>query len=167
MPAPLPSPGRSFLELRPFSAEEINSLLQDLKRQRDSFAKAQRDRERDQTRFQLARRELVEERAEIERLRQSVTDSWAELRQAREAFSQRVTELTAIEARNLKQVAQTYEGMDAARSAAILAKLNVDVAVKTLHLMRERNAAEVLQALDDDVAAQLTERLMFVKKADS
>ena len=154
----------SFMTLRPYSAEEITRLIQECKQQKKVFLQAQREVKRSKARLELVRKELGAERTEIERLKQTVADEWLELKRSRDVFDRKITELDAVEARNLKQLAATYEGMKPERAAQIFTKLDLNTAVKTLHLMRERSSAKIMQLLDPERAAQITQQLILVKR---
>jgi len=154
----------SFMTLRPYSAEEITRLIQECKQQKKAFIQAQRELKRSKARLELVRKELGAERTEIKRLKETVADEWLDLKRARDVFDRKITELDAVEAKNLKQLAATYEGMQPERAAQIFAKLDLDTAVKTLHLMRERSSAKIMQLLDPDKAAQITKQLILVKR---
>ncbi len=154
----------SFMTLRPYSAEEITRLIQECKQQKKAFLLGQDELKRSKERLDLMRKELGTERDEIERLKQTVADEWLELKRSREVFNRKITELDAVEAKNLKQLAATYEGMQPERAAQIFTKLDIETAVKTLHLMRERSSAKIMQLLDPKRAALITQQLILVKR---
>jgi flagellar motility protein MotE (MotC chaperone) len=168
-PMPAPTTGAEeekvkFSELRSFDVEEIATLVQDIKAQRTAYLAGQQELKRKEARLEITRKDLETERAEIDRLKQTLAEEWTEFKKARESFNRKVVELDTTEAKNLKQLAATYEGMAPDKAAAIIKKLDPETAVKTLSLMRDKKSAKVLENLDEDTAARMTERMALLKK---
>jgi len=172
--APLDSPSPkkavedapTYRKLMPLSAEEIADLIDALKKQRKAYIERVAQLRKSEERVGLYRKELTEERKQIQVLKDQVEKQWEEVRKASETLARRVTELNATEARNLKQLAATYESMKPDRAALILKDLDEATATKTLYLMRERSAAKVMEAMDQETAARLTERMMLLKQTN-
>jgi flagellar motility protein MotE (MotC chaperone) len=162
---PAPEPDiPNIRDLRPLSSEEINQLMQDLKSQRQVYLDKFAEVEKESKRVEICRKDLAKEREEIDALREEIVSQWDEIKKARTSLDKQITDLTGIEEKNLKQLASSYEAMKPDRAAEIVAKLDEATAVKTLYLMRERSAAKVIENLDQDTAARLTERMALVRR---
>jgi len=153
-------------QLRPLSSEEITGLIESLREQQKLYKEKTALLEREEKRLEISRAELAQERDRLEKLREQIAARWAESQKARAALESQMTEMLATEAKNLKQLAATYEAMKPDRAAPIVAKLDETVAAKTLFLMRERSMAKILENLDEETAARLTERIRLLKQND-
>jgi len=156
----------TFRDLRPLTAEEIASLIRSLKDQRDVYLAKMTELDETERRLALYRQELADERKQLDVIKQQVAAQWDELRKARESLTREVTDLDAVEAANLRQLAKTYESMKPDRAAAAVKELDQGTATKLIYLMSERNAAKVLESLDQESAAQLTQRMTLLKRAN-
>jgi len=164
-PPPPPEPDiQTIRDLRPLSSDEINQLMEDLKKQRQVYLDRLVEVENDTKRLDLYRNDLAKEREAIDALRTEIVSQWDEIRKARASLDKQVTDLTNIEEKNLKQLATSYEAMKPDKAAAIVTKLDEATAVKTLFLMRERSAAKIIENLDGEIAARLTERMALVRQ---
>ena len=112
----------------------------------------------------LYRAEIAKEREQLLALREKVVSQWEEIKKAREGMDRQVTEIQTLEAKNLKQLAASYEAMKPERAVLIVKKLDEQTAAKTLFLMRERAAGKIIEQLDQDTAAKLTERMALMKQ---
>jgi flagellar motility protein MotE (MotC chaperone) len=155
----------TFRDMKPLSAEEIAQLIDDLKQERQLCAERDQALEREKKRLDLSRGEVAKEREQLLALRDKVVSQWEEIKKAREGMDRQVTEIQALEAKNLKQLAASYEAMKPERAVLIVKKLDEQTAAKTLFLMRERAAGKIIEQLDQDTAARLTERMALMKQA--
>jgi len=156
----------TYRELLPLSAEEITKLLEGLKNQRQLYLDKITELDRGEKRMEIYRKELAEERKQIQLLKDQVAGQWEEVKKAGDTLNRKVTELNALEAKNLKQIATTYESMKPESAALIVKKLDEATAVKTLYLMRQRSAAKIIERLDQEIAARLTERMTLLKRTN-
>ncbi len=154
----------TFRDLKPLSAEEIAQLIEDLKEERQHCAERSQEVDREKKRVDLYRAEISKEREQLLALREKVVSQWDEIKKAREGMDRQVTEIQTLEAKNLKQLALSYEAMKPERAVLIVKKLDEQTAAKTLFLMRERAAAKIIEQLDQDTAAKLTERMVLMKQ---
>jgi len=157
---------KTFRDLRPLSAEEISRLIEDLKQERQACTDHAQEVEREKKRVDLYRDEIAKEREQLLAIREKVVSQWEEIKKARAALDLQVTEIQSLEAKNLKQLAASYEAMKPEKAAPIVKKLDETTAAKTLYLMRERSAAKIIEQLDVDSAAKLTERMMLMKQVN-
>jgi flagellar motility protein MotE (MotC chaperone) len=164
---PPPEPDiETIRDLRPLSSDEINQLMQDLKNQRQVYTDRMADVEKETKRLDLYRKDVAKEREAIDALRMEIVSQWDEIKKAKASLNKEVTDLSGIEEKNIKQLAASYEAMKPDKAAEIVSKLDEATAVKTLFLMRERSAAKVIENLDGDMAARLTERMALVRKSN-
>jgi flagellar motility protein MotE (MotC chaperone) len=164
-PEILPPDVKTFRELRPLSSEEISRLIEELKEERQACADRSLEIEREKKRMELYRDEIAKEREQLLAIREKVVSQWEEIKNARTALNTQVTEIQSLEAKNLKQLAASYEAMKPEKAAPIVKKLDEGTAAKTLFLMRERAAAKIIEQLDTESAAKLTERMLLMKQA--
>jgi flagellar motility protein MotE (MotC chaperone) len=153
----------TFRDLKPLSAEEIAQLIEDLKAERQLCAERAQQLDRESKRVDLSREEVAKEREQLLALRDKVVSQWEEIKKAREGMDRQVTEIQTLEAKNLKQLAVSYEAMKPERAVLIIKKLDEQTAAKTLFLMRERAAGKIMEQLDQETAARLTERMALMK----
>ncbi|WP_027338692.1 MotE family protein [Halonatronum saccharophilum] len=59
----------------------------------------------------------------------------------------------------VSRLSQVYREMDEERAASILTELEMDLAIDILARMRERDVANILEAMETDVAARISTRL--------
>ena len=164
--APVEEDVETFRDLRPLTADEITDLIRSLKEQREIYLQKKKEMENENKRLAVYRDELGEERNQVQMIKDQVAAQWDEIKKAREALNREVMELGAVEAKNLKQLASTYEGMKPDRAALTVKKLDDATATKILFLMRERAAGKILEQLDEETAARLTEAMMFLKRTN-
>ena len=157
----------SFRQIAPLSAEEITQLIEGLKTQRQVYLDKLAGIEQTEKRLDIYRKEQATEREQIQVLKDQIAKQWTQIDKAAQSLNRQVTELRETEAKNLKQIAATYEAMKPDRAALIVAKLNDTTATKTLYLMRERAAAKILEQMDHDKAAELTQRIMLLKRTQN
>jgi len=157
---------RTLRQLRPLSAEEITALIEDLQKQQRLYKEKIAFIEREEKRLEMSRAELAQERERLEKLREQIASQWADCQRARAALEGQMTDMVSTEANNLKQLAATYEAMKPEKAATIVSKLDETLAAKTLFLMRERSMAKILENLDQETAARLTERIRLLKRND-
>ena len=157
----------SFRQIAPLSAEEITKLIEALKQQHQIYEDKVNEVSRTEMRLDVYRKELTAERERVEALKQEIAKQWDALNAATQSLNRQITELSEIEAKNLKQLASTYEAMSPDKAASIVAKLDEATATKTLYLMRDRSAAKVLEHMDQDAAARLSQRILLLKTASN
>lgn len=154
----------TYRDMKPLSGEEISQLIEDLKGDRQLCADRLQELDREKKRLDLNRAEIAKEREQLLALREKVVSQWEEIKKAREGMDRQVTEIQALEAKNLKQLAASYEAMKPERAVLIVKKLDEQTAAKTLFLMRERAAGKIIEQLDQETAAKLTERMALMKQ---
>ena len=150
--------------LRPLTTDEVTGLIEALKNEREECKARETRLDEEEKRLDVYRQTLRQERERLDSLRQEIAQMWDETKKARESLQRDVTELETNEAKNLKQLSSAYEKMNPERAADIVAKLDEPIAAKTLYLMADRSAGKILENLDGDTAARLTERMALLRK---
>ena len=134
-----------------FFNPEVDQLIADL--QKEKTALAQRATELNELDSRLK-----SERQELERTRQSV-------QQTRQDFEKQLQKVKEDEQANLKKLGRTYAIMEPAGAATIIKQMDESTAFKILYLMKEGEAAPILETLaklsPDEAkrAARISERL--------
>jgi len=144
---------------RPYEAEELQELVQDLQRAREHHDRRREELERRLKEVAQLEADLEVRRREMEELMKSVADSEARVITAREEEAKLQTHLTDAESERLRPAAQSYERIKPQAAASLLAQLPAHEAVKLLAVMKPKKVSKVLEALPPTTAADLTRRL--------
>lgn len=139
---------------------EIDNLASELKGEKDRLRKAMEQVDQRTARLNAEQRELEKLRAEIERMRREIGD--------------KVIEINADEARNLRSLAQTYSALSPRAAVAILRELDDITVVKILSLMKPDVVSPIFEEMSRTPegettlakrAAVLSEKLRLMKSA--
>lgn len=144
---------------RPYEAEELQELVQDLQRAREHHHRRRQELERRLKEVAQLEADLEVRRREMEDLMKSVAESEARVIAAREEEAKLQTRLSDAESERLRPAAQSYERIKPQAAAALLSQLPAHEAVKLLAVMRPKKVSKVLEALPPALAADLTRRL--------
>ena len=126
----------------------------------------------DQNEEDLLKKEIDEKESEISGLKKQLDEKEIELGKKQselESLSEEIkSELADKEEREkkLQQLANTYEGMSASKSASIMENLTLNEAALLLDAMGSTEQAAVLSKMNAAVAADLTIALRDLEKAD-
>jgi flagellar motility protein MotE (MotC chaperone) len=126
----------------------------------------------DQNEEELLKKEIDEKETEISGLKKQLDEKEIELGKKQselESLSEEIkSELADKEERDkkLQQLANTYEGMSASKSASIMENLTLNEAALLLDAMGSTEQAAVLGKMNAAVAADLTIALRDLEKAD-
>lgn len=128
---------------------EVNLLIEELKREKETVTKRQAELDG------LADRLRVE-RMEINGLTQAVHRMQMQFDQAQLLFESNVVRLTAAELPNVRRLARTYVEMSPDGAAAVFKQMEDKTIVKILALLKESEAAPILEAMSvgGDAAAK-------------
>lgn len=139
---------------------EVENLSNDLKEERARLRKESETLDQRAARLDAEEKELAGVRADIEALRRQMDD--------------KVTEISADEAKNIRMLAQTYSALSPRGAVAILKELDDGTAVKILSQMKPDVIGAIFEAMttgaDNDAslarrAAMLSERLRLMKSS--
>lgn len=136
-----------------FQSQEADLLIRELKIEKDSLAKREKDLN------DLAER-LKTERMEINMVTQAVHQLQAQVESS-------IVRINAEEAVNIKKLSRTYAAMSPDGAAPIMKEMEETTLIKIVALMKEGESAPILEAMSklspDDAkrVAKITERLRF------
>ena len=140
---------------------EIDNLSNELKGERARLRKESELLDQRAARVTAAEKELGTVRADVELLRKEISD--------------KVIEIKADEAKNLRSLAQTYTTLSPRAAAVIFRELDDNTAVKILSLMKADIVGPIFEEMSKSVsadgvplarrAALLSERLRLMKAA--
>jgi flagellar motility protein MotE (MotC chaperone) len=116
-----------------FQNPEMDLLMNELKREKESLAAKEKDLN------ELAAR-LQTERAELSQLTQTVQQAQAE-------FDQNVTHVRTEETANLKRLAKMYSTMSPEGAASVFKALDEAAVVKILTCMKDSETAPILEVM--------------------
>jgi flagellar motility protein MotE (MotC chaperone) len=140
----------------------VDSLIAELKHQRDQLDK--RDADMDQTAAHIEA-----ERQELEKVKTSI-------RAMRDEIAKEIPQLQEAELKNLKSLAQTYSAMKPPAAVTIFRETDDMTVVKILSLMKPESVAPILEEMsrtqDNDQtmaprAARISDKLRLVKPVKS
>ena len=140
-----------------FFNPELEQLIEELRQERDTTARKQKELQELSDRLQAEREEL--------------DDAARSIRKLQSEFDREITRIKEDEIANLKRLAKTYANMEATSAANILKELDDTVLVKIMLLMKEDQNALVLDSLaklgpdETKRAARLSEILRFAVPA--
>ena len=136
-----------------FQSQEADLLIRELKIEKESLAKREKDLN------DLAER-LKTERMEINMVTQAVHQLQAQVESS-------IVRINAEEAVNIKKLSRTYAAMSPDGAAPIMKEMEETTLIKIIALMKEAESAPILEAMSkispDDAkrVAKITERLRF------
>jgi flagellar motility protein MotE (MotC chaperone) len=144
-----------------FWTVEIDNLASELRDQRARLKKEENDLDLRTARITSDRQELEELRAELNSMHKEISD--------------KVVEIQADEAKNLRMLAQTYTNLTPHAAVAIIRELDDATVVKILSLMKPDVVGPIFEDMaqsapgtsDAHRAAVLSEKLRLVRAAKS
>jgi len=174
---------------RPASMEEILHLGKTMRNREKALEAREEAIQNERTQLKLMLDDMQSERLELESLqseihgklpaaekllgdvtlkRQQLTREREEAKRDLEEIKSAQTEYKEAEADNLKRMSQWIESMEPGRAADCLREMSndgkLDMAVHLLGEFEEREAAKILEAMDDALVAQLLEKFKGVKR---
>lgn len=136
-----------------FKSQEADMLIAELKTEKESLAKREKDLKE------------LEERLKVERLELNVVTQT--VYQLQKQVENSIVRITAEEANNLKKLSRTYAAMSPEGAAPIMKEMEETTLTKILALLKETESAPILEAmskLGPDEAkrvANISEKLRF------
>lgn len=142
--------------------KNLEVIYQDLKSERGSLDELR-------TKVDAELKALVEKLASLEEKSADVNQQRQKLGESAKEIKQSMLEIDSVEQNRIKQMAAMYDSMEAEAAAELMQQMadsgKMDMAVKILSSMRERQAARLLSQLGDrTTTVQLLERLKTLKK---
>lgn len=137
---------------------EIENLASELKEDREQLAKRTEQLDQREARITAGEKELAKARADLDALRKQIND--------------RVIEMSADEAVNLRKLSQTYANLSPTAVVAIIREMDDNTAVKILSLMKPDIVGPIFEEMTKSGgsdgpmarrAATLSEKLRLMK----
>jgi len=133
-------------ETQPPQNETLAELLQKKDRQLQEKDEELRKKEQE---LLLLKQEVSTRLAEVTALQQKVAKDLAAIEQREKASRDA----------NVKQLVEVYKGMEPAKAAKLMEKLDEPVAVQIIAGMRGRSAGQILSRMEPERAARITKQL--------
>lgn len=139
---------------------EVENLAKELKAEREKLKKQTEALDQRATRVASEEKELAKTRTEVEALRRQISD--------------RILEISADEAKNLRTLASTYSGLTPKAAVAILKEMEDGTVVKILSLMKPDVVTPIFEEMSKGGtaenplakrAATLSEKIRTMKAA--
>jgi flagellar motility protein MotE (MotC chaperone) len=149
----------------PFTTEQIEALVRELKDAKTQAEAAKARYEAEQGDLDRVKREVESNRQALNAAADTLEAKSRELMAARDELDRYRTFVGEEEMKNFKTLAAMYEAMPAEDAASKLALLDPDVVAKVVSRMSERKAGRVLAAMDTPKAVAITKRLQALASA--
>ncbi|MFO0982181.1 MAG: hypothetical protein U1E76_10660 [Planctomycetota bacterium] len=160
-PANQPSP-HDLASPESLGADEIQSLVADLKREKEKVQRQRAALEAEQQELERQKVDLAMREQQVERILSETTFKGDEANAG--ADQKRPGTVSADEESTLKSLASEYSAMEAKKAAQILkAMKDQQMAVQVLARMKSKARAKLLESIDSETAARYAEQLRDVK----
>ncbi|ACN16782.1 conserved hypothetical protein [Desulforapulum autotrophicum HRM2] len=136
-------------------------VLKGLEEKRAAIAEDQERLEQEKKRLEKFKEEIDEKLEALGTLKQQIQDDLAKLDQRK--TEQELESQAAFDAK-MNTLVKVYSGMKPKKAAAIVDKMDIEVAKQIFSRMRETSAAQILAFVDSEKAAKISERIAFKKK---
>ncbi len=115
--------------------------------------------ERERARLAKQEAELDKKRQELLALQQDVDAKMAALKKLRQEFEAQVAEEKKRQNQRIKHLVALYSNMKPAAAAAVIEKMDEDIAVEIFRRMRGREAGKILANVKPELASRITKKL--------
>ncbi len=136
-------------------------VLEGLEEKRALIAEDQERLAQERKRLEKFKEELDEKLEALGALKQQIQDDLATLE--RRKTDQELERQAAFDAK-MTTLVKVYSGMKPQKAAAIVDKMDIEVAKQIFSRMRETSSAQILAFVDSEKAAKISERIAFKKK---
>jgi flagellar motility protein MotE (MotC chaperone) len=135
-------------------------VLEGLEEKRAAIAKDQDRLDQEKKRLETFKEEIDEKLAKLDALKQQIDADLARIEQKK--TEQEIQKQAAFEVK-MNRLVKMYSGMKPKKAAAIVDKMDIEVAKQIFSRMRETSAAQVLAFVDSEKAAKISERIAYKK----
>jgi len=135
-------------------------VLEGLEEKRAAIAKDQERLDQEKKRLETFKEEIDEKLGKLTALKQQIDADLARMEQKKS--EQELQKQAAFDAK-MNRLVKMYSGMKPKKAAAIVDKMDIEVAKQIFSRMRETSAAQVLAFVDSEKAAKISERIAFKK----
>ncbi len=136
-------------------------VLEGLEEKRAVIARDEERLAEEKKRLEKFKQEIDEKLEALGALQQQIRDDLATLDQRK--TDQELEREAALDAR-MNTLVKVYSGMKPQKAAAIVDKMDIEVAKQIFSRMRETSSAQILAFVDSEKAAKISERIVFKKK---
>ena len=136
-------------------------VLDGLEEKRVAVAKEQERLDQEKKRLETFKEEIDEKLGKLEALKQQIDADFARMEQKK--TEQEKKKEAAFNAK-MDRLVKVYSGMKPKKAAAIVDKMELEVAKQIFSRMRETSAAQILAFVDSEKAAKISERIAFKKQ---
>ncbi|MCP4114772.1 MAG: hypothetical protein GY737_05080 [Desulfobacteraceae bacterium] len=136
-------------------------VLDGLEEKRAAIAKDQERLDQEKKRLDTFKEEIDEKLGKLEALKKQIDADFARLEQKK--TEQEIKKQAEFDAK-MNRLVKMYSGMKPKKAAAIVDKMDIEVAKQIFSRMRETSAAKILAFVDSERAAKISERIAFKKK---
>lgn len=136
-------------------------VLEGLEEKRAAIAQDQVRLEQEKQRLEKFKEEIDSKLEALGALKQQIQDDLATLEQRK--TDQELERQAAFDAK-MTTLVKVYSGMKPQKAAAIVDKMDIEVAEQIFSRMRETSSAQILAFVDSEKAAKISERIAFKKK---
>jgi len=115
--------------------------------------------EQQRLKLEAREKELQERAQKLEKLQKLVNEKMAALAQMRQEFEAQVAAEEARQNKRMKHLVDLYSNMKPKAAAAVIEKMNEEIAVEIFRLMRGREAGKILAYVNPDKASRISQML--------
>ena len=136
-------------------------VLAGLEEKRAALAKEEERLSQERKRLEKFKEEIDTKLENLEALKQQINDDIARFEQKK--TDREIKEQAMFDAK-MEKLVKMYSGMKPKKAAAIVDKMDLEVAKQIFSRMRENSSAQILAFVDSEKAAKISERIAFKKK---
>ncbi len=155
-----PEDGKAGKTPCPECPDPAKVVLEGLEEKRAAVAKDQERLDQEKKRLETFKEEIDEKLAKLDALKQQIDADLARMEQKK--TEQEIQKQAAFDAK-MNRLVKMYSGMKPKKAAAIVDKMDIEVAKQIFSRMRETSAAQILAFVDSEKAAKISERIAFKK----
>ncbi len=156
-----PGDGKADKTPCPECPDPAKVVLDGLEEKRAAIAKDQERLDQEKKRLETFKEEIDEKLGQLTMLKQQIDADIARLEQKK--TDQEIQKQAAFDAK-MDSLVKVYSGMKPKKAAAIVDKMDIEVAKQIFSRMRETSAAQILAFVDSEKAAKISERIAFKKQ---
>ena len=108
-------------------------------------------------------RQLDKREEALRILRGQIDEKLTKLEMLRQEIEELVAEKEAFEEQRFEHLVKVYEGMRPAEAASLVERLHKETAVRLLFHMKGKKVGKILEAINPEIAAQLSELLAAIQ----
>jgi flagellar motility protein MotE (MotC chaperone) len=155
-----PADGKADKTPCPECPDPAKVVLEGLEEKRAAIAMDQERLDQEKKRLETFKEEIDEKLAKLDALKQQIDADLARIEQKK--TEQEIQKQAAFDAK-MNRLVKMYSGMKPKKAAAIVDKMDIEVAKQIFSRMGETSAGQILAFVDSERAAKISERIAFKK----